>query len=89
MPKFEKRNTRGFQAKNVPYNKGVKIDKGEIVPAPYTRLSSEMDRVVRDPPSASERQEMLLRPGCHHFLRPRKLESASTNECLNAQMLDR
>lgn len=70
MPKFEKGNTQGFKFKSVPSNKGMQRVKEKIVPAPYERLPPEMDQLVKDPPSASEKQEMLPRPWCHHLLRP-------------------
>ena len=89
MPKFQKGHTRGFQLKNVPHNKDLQTGPEKILPAPYQRLSPEMHQLVMDPPSASERQEMVLRPGCHHFLRPRKLKNEDGTECWNAEMSNR
>ena len=89
MPKFQKRNTRGFQLDNVPYNKGLQSGREKNLPAPYKRLSPEMHQIVSDPPSASERQEMVLRPGCHHFLRPRTLKSQDETKCWNAKISNR
>lgn len=39
--------------------------------ATYKWLSSEMTDLVNNPPSASEREEMVQRPGNYHLLRPR------------------
>ena len=46
----------------VPYNKGVKREKGKNSPAPYIRLSAELNEMIQEAPTASERQEMLLWP---------------------------
>lgn len=42
-----------------------------LMSATYKRLSSEMTDLVNNPPSASEREEMVQRPGNYHLLRPR------------------
>ena len=72
MPKFKKGHKNGFQSNNVPHNKGKKLSEVEEVPSVYKRLSPEMTDMVQNPPSASERVEMVLRPGAQHLLRPRK-----------------
>lgn len=89
MPKFEKGNARGYPAKSVPYNKGLKTKKEESIPVPYKRLTSEMDHMVRDPPCAAEREEILLRPRLPHFLRPRTLEKKGIDESWNVEESDR
>ena len=89
MPKFEKGNTRGYPAKSVPHNKGLKTKKEPTIPVPYKRLSEELDHLVRDPPCAAEKEEMNLRPRLPHFLRPRTLKNKGKDECWNVQESDR
>lgn len=71
MPKFQKGHSYGFKAQNLPHNKGKKSGQEAYIPATYKRLSSEMTDLVNNPPSASEREEMVQRPGNYHLLRPR------------------
>lgn len=83
MPKFKRGNDCGFKARNVPHNKGVTSEQLQNSPVWYRRLPEEMDLMVRDCPSASEREEMLLRPDCYHLLRPRKLRAKDHKSCLD------
>lgn len=83
MPKFKRGNDCGFKARNVPHNKGVTSEQLQNSPGRYRRLPEEMDLMVRDCPSASEREEMLLRPDCYHLLRPRKLRAKDHKSCLD------
>lgn len=83
MPKFKRRNNCGFKARNVPHNKGVTSEKLQNSQGQYRRLPEDMDQMVRDCPSASEREEMLLRPNCYHLLRPRKLRAKDHENCLD------
>lgn len=58
--------------KYVPHNKGKKGCQLTGLPGKYKRLSPEMTELVDNPPSASERKEMVLRTGSYHLLRPRQ-----------------
>ena len=87
MPKLKKDNTYGFKLNCVPYFKGVKREKTTNSPAPYARLSAELDGIVGEAPTPSERQEKLPWPDSYHFLWPRGLKRNSTNECPYSQHL--
>ena len=58
--RVKKGNIYQFKPNSVPNNKGVKREKVKNSPAPYVRLSGELDAMVWEVPTASERQEMLL-----------------------------
>lgn len=83
MPKFKKGHNYGFKPQNVPHNKGMKINDVKILPARYNRLSQQLHQMVSETPIAAEGQEMLVRPMCHHLLRPRRPKVESPPKCLN------
>ena len=62
-------------------NKGVKQEKRKNSPAPYVRLSNELDEMVREAPTPSERQDMLLWPDSYKLLLPSRFKRKSTYEC--------
>lgn len=53
-----------------------------LMSATYKRLSSEMTDLVNNPPSASEREEMVQRPGNYHLLRPRGDAALREDRCI-------
>ena len=81
MPGSKKVIINRLKLNCVPYNKGVKREKVKNSPAPYIRLSAELSEKVREAPTPSERQEMLLWPDSYHLLLPRGLRRKSTGEC--------
>ena len=70
MPKYKKGNTYGFKHNCVPYYKVVKREKiKKKLTCPYIRLAVELDEIVQEAPTPSERQVMLLWPDSYHLLR--------------------
>ena len=65
------------------------MEKGENSPAPYIGLSAELNEMVQEAPTASERQEMLLWSDSYHLLRPGGLRRKSTGECPDGPHLER
>ena len=82
MPKFKKGHNFGFKAGNVPHNKRTKGEMEKFVSAPYISDSDQMFNMVSETPSTTEREKMVLRPGCYHLLRPRKQTEKSIPKSL-------
>ena len=89
MPRSKKVIINRLKHNCVPYNKGVKREKVKNSPAPYIRLSAELSEKVREAPTPSERQEMLLWPDSYHLLQPGGLRRKSTGECPYGPHLER